>query len=179
MKILKNMLDNKLNLRTQNNFPIEGVEFIDINPLILQGEVYSEIIDKMYDEIKDKKIDYIVSPEARGFIFGSILANKLGVGIIPVRKQGKIPSNYVDKTFYSTKEYGQDILEIPKLVNDTYKDKRVYILDDIYATGNTINAITNTLTELGAKVIGIGVAINITNLNCNNDVFSLIDIEET
>ena len=52
MKILKNMLDNKLNLRTQNNFPIEGVEFIDINPLILQGEVYSEIIDKMYDEIK-------------------------------------------------------------------------------------------------------------------------------
>ena len=53
MKILKNMLDNKLNLRTQNNFPIEGVEFIDINPLILQGEVYSEIIDKMYDEIKD------------------------------------------------------------------------------------------------------------------------------
>ena len=74
MKILKNMLDNKLNLRTQNNFPIEGVEFIDINPLILQGEVYSEIIDKMYDEIKDKKIDYIVSPEARGFIFGSILS---------------------------------------------------------------------------------------------------------
>lgn len=179
MKIIKNMLDTKLNLRTQKDFPIEGVEFIDINPLILQGEVYSEIIDKMYDEIKDKKIDYIVSPEARGFIFGSILANKLGVGIIPVRKQGKIPSNYVEKPFYSTKEYGQDILEIPKLVNDTYKDKRVYILDDIYATGNTINAITNTLTELGAKVIGIGVAINIINLNCNNDVFSLIDIEET
>ncbi|MBQ9013388.1 MAG: adenine phosphoribosyltransferase, partial [Bacilli bacterium] len=98
MKIIKNMLNTKLNLRTQKDFPIEGVEFIDINPLILQGEVYSEIIDKMYDEIKDKKIDYIVSPEARGFIFGSIIANKLGVGIIPVRKQGKIPSNYVDKT---------------------------------------------------------------------------------
>lgn len=179
MKIIKNMLDTKLNLRTQNDFPIDGVEFIDINPLILQGDVYSEIIDKMYNEIKDKKIDYIVSPEARGFIFGSILANKLGIGLIPVRKQGKIPSNYVEKAFYSTKEYGQDILEIPKLVNDTFKDKRVYILDDIYATGNTINAITKTLTELGAKVIGIGVAINIINLNCDKDVFSLIDIEET
>ena len=161
------------------DFPKKGIIFRDITPIIQNGDAFNEATNKLAQYAKKVGATIIAGPEARGFIFGSILANKLGIGHIPVRKQGKIPSNYVEKTFYSTKEYGQDILEIPKLVNDTYKDKRVYILDDIYATGNTINAITNTLTELGAKVIGIGVAINITNLNCNNDVFSLIDIEET
>lgn len=178
MKILKNMLDIKLNLRTQQNFPINGVEFIDINPLILQGDVYNEIIDKIYDELKDKQIDYIVSPEARGFVFGSIIANKLGIGMIPVRKQGKIPPNHVECSFESEKEYGKDILELPKLVNNDYKNKNIYIIDDIYATGNTIKSIANALNKMNAKVVGIGVVINIKNLNLNEGIFSLIDIEE-
>lgn len=179
MKILKNILDNKLNLRTQPNFPIDGVEFIDITPLILEKNVYDEIIDKLYNELKDKNIDYIIAPEARGYVFGSILSNKLGIGFVPVRKQGKLPPNFVEKIFESKKEYGKDILEIPKLVNQEYKNKRIYIIDDIYATGNTIKAIKEILNELGSIVVGVGVVINISNLNNDKDIFSIIDIEET
>lgn len=68
MKILKNRLKNELNIRTQKNYPIKGVEFIDIMPLIIQKETLKEIIDLFADEIKNKNIDYIVAPEARGFL---------------------------------------------------------------------------------------------------------------
>ncbi len=68
MKILKNKLKNKLNIRTQENYPIEGVEFIDIMPLIIQKETLKEIIDLFVNEVKDKNVDYIIAPEARGFL---------------------------------------------------------------------------------------------------------------
>ena len=69
-------------------------------------------------------------------------------------------------------------MELPKLINETYKDKSFYIIDDIYATGNTIDAIKNAIKSLGGRVAGIGVVINIKELNNNNEVFSLIDINE-
>lgn len=68
MKILKNKLKNKLNIRTQENYPIEGVEFIDIMPLIIQKETLKEIIELFVNEVKDKNVDYIIAPEARGFL---------------------------------------------------------------------------------------------------------------
>ncbi len=178
MKILKNSLKNKDNIRTQKDFPIKGVEFIDITPLILQKELFNEIIDVLYNKLKNEKIDYIVAPEARGFIFGSVVANKLGIGLIPIRKSGKLPPEHVEICFESEKEYGKDKLELPKLVNEIYLNKNVYIIDDIYATGNTVKSIKNILEKLGSKVVGTGVIINILNLNNDKDVFSLIDIEE-
>lgn len=177
MKILKNNLENELNLRTEKDFPIKGIEFIDINPLIIQANTLKEITDKFVSEIKDKNIDYIVGPEARGFLLGSSVACKLEKGLIPVRKKGKMPPTTVEKEFTYEKEYGKDILVLPKLVNDEYKNKKFYIIDDIYATGNTAMAIKNAIEELGGKVEGIGVIINIKELN-NDDVFSLIDINE-
>ncbi len=177
MKILKNNLENELNIRTEMDFPKEGVEFIDITPLILDKDVFSEIIDKFYNEIKDKNIDYIVSPEARGFLFGSGVANKLNIGFIPIRKRGKLPSSYVEASFSYQKEYGEDYLELPKLVGSNYSDHRFYIIDDVYATGNTVRSIEKTIKDLGGKVVGCGVVINIKELN-NDEVFSLIDINE-
>ena len=88
MKILKNNLKSELNIRTELNFPIEGIEFIDINPMLIDKDVYNEVIKKFIQEIQDKNIDYIISPEARGFLFGCPVANKLNVGFIPVRKKG-------------------------------------------------------------------------------------------
>ena len=178
MKILKNNLKNKLNIRCEKDFPIKGIEFIDINPLILQKETFIEIIDAFYDEIKDKEVDYIIGPEARGFIFGSILAYKLGIGFIPVRKKGKLPPTTIEKSFEYEKEYGKDILELPKLVNDDYKDKNFYIIDDIYATGSTVNAIKKVITSLGGNIVGAGVIMNIVELNNDKDIFSLIDVNE-
>ena len=178
MKILKNELKEKLNIRTQKNYPIEGIEFIDITPLILQKNTLKEIIEKFVDELKTKNIDYIVAPEARGFLFGTAIANELNIGCIPVRKKGKLPPTTVQKQFEYEKEYGKDILELPKLVNEEYKDKRYYIIDDICATGNTINAIRQAIESLNGIVAGEGVVMNITELNNNKELFSLIDINE-
>ena len=178
MKILKNDLSNELNLRTEMNFPIEGIEFIDITPLILQKETLKEITDKFVLELKDKNIDYIVAPEARGFLFGSGIANEIGAGLVPVRKKGKLSPSTVEVQFDYEKEYGKDTLELPKLVNTTYEGKRFYVIDDIYATGNTMKAIINAIKDLGGVVVGHGVVMNIVELNDDKEVFSLIDINE-
>ena len=178
MKILKNNLKSTLNIRTEMNYPVEGVEFIDINPLILQKEVYEEITASFVEELKNRNIDYIVAPEARGFLFGAPVANILGAGLVPVRKKGKLPPSTVAKRFESEKEYGKDILELPQLVNESYDNKNFYIIDDIYATGNTVKSIKNAVKELGGNVVGVGVVMNIVELNNDKDVFSLIDINE-
>lgn len=178
MKVLKNILKSKLNIRTEKDFPIKGIEFIDINPLIMNKETFDEITNLFVEEIKEKNVDYIISPEARGFLFGCPVANKLNMGFIPVRKKGKLAPTTVETQLEYEKEYGKDILELPKLVNsESYKDKNFYIIDDIYATGNTARAIKEAVETLGGKIIGTGVVINIKELN-NDNIFSLIDINE-
>ena len=178
MKILKNKLKNELNIRTEKNYPIEGVEFIDIMPLIIQKETLKEIIELFVEEIKDKNVDYIIAPEARGFLLGTALADRLNIGCVPVRKQGKLPSTTVEAKIEYEKEYGKDILELPKLVNTTYENKNFYIIDDIYATGNTMEKIKETIENLDGKVVGEGVILNIIELNNNKEVFSLIEVNE-
>ena len=178
MKILKNELKNELNIRTEKDFPQYGIEFIDIMPLIIQKETFNEIIEKFVTEIKEKKIDYIVGPEARGLILGAAIAKELNIGFIPIRKAGKLPPTTVEKQFEYEKEYGKDKLELPKLVNEEYKGKRIYIVDDIYATGNTMKAIKQTIEEIEGIVAGEGVIINIVELNNDKNIFSLIDINE-
>ena len=119
MKILKNNLKNELNIRTEKDFPIKGIEFIDITPLILQKETFKEITDKFIEELKDKNIDYIIAPEARGFLLGGAIANMLNIGLLPVRKKGKLPPTTIESVLEYEKEYGKDKLELPKLVMKT------------------------------------------------------------
>ena len=177
MKIIKNHLKNELNIRTEKDFPTKGIEFVDINPLIIQKETLKEIVEFFVTKLSKKKIDYMVAPEARGFLFVMSIADNLNCGCIPVRKKGKLPPSTVAKTFDYEKEYGKDTLELPTLVNEDYKGKKFYIVDDIYATGNTVNAIKTAIEELGGKVIGVGCVINIKELN-NDKVLSIIDINE-
>lgn len=179
MKILKNNLKSAHNLRTQKDYPKKGVEFIDITPLILQKETLLEITNLFVEELKDKDIDYIVAPEARGFLFGVSVANALKVGCLPIRKKGKLPPTTVAAEFDYEKEYGKDTMELPKLVNEEYEGKKFYIIDDIYATGNTIKGIKKAIEKLGGIVIGSGVVMNIVELNDDKDVFSIIDINES
>ena len=178
MKILENKLKNELNIRTERNYPIEGVEFIDTMPLIIQKETLKEIIDLFVEEIKNKNVDYIIAPEARGFLLGVAVADRLNIGCVPVRKQGKLPPTTVEAKIEYEKEYGKDIVELPKLVNTTYENKNFYIIDDIYATGNTMEKIKDTIEKLGGKVVGEGVILNIVELNDNKNVYSLIDVNE-
>ncbi|MBQ2835715.1 MAG: adenine phosphoribosyltransferase [Clostridia bacterium] len=178
MKILKNELKSELNIRTEKNFPKEGIEFIDIMPLIIQKETFKEIIDKFAEEIQSKKVDYIVGPEARGLIIGAAVANQLNIGFIPVRKHGKLPPSTVEVKFEYEKEYGKDMLELPKLVNEEYEGKSFYIVDDIYATGNTIKAIKQAIEQAGGIIKGEGVIMNIKELNNDSHIYSLLDINE-
>ena len=179
MKVLNNKLKQKLNIRTEKNYPVEGVEFIDIMPLIIDKNSLKEIIDLFIDEIKNKNVDYIIAPEARGFLLGTAIADRLNIGCVPVRKKGKLPPSTVETEIRYKKEYGEDVLELPKLVNTTYNNKNFYIVDDIYATGNTIEKIKEKIQALGGKVLGEGVILNIVELNNNKDIFSIIDVNES
>ena len=178
MKILKNVLKSDLNIRTEKDFPIKGIEFIDINPLIIQKDTLQEIIDKFVEEVRSKNVDYIVMPEARGFLLGVSVAKELGIGTVPARKKGKMPPTTVATQFSYEKEYGKDYMELPKLVNEEYTGKRFYVIDDIYATGNTMKSIVNAIESLGGIVVGRGVIMNIVELNNDTELFSLIDVNE-
>lgn len=94
MKILRNVLKNELNIRTQKDYPIKGVEFIDIMPLIIRKETLKEIIDLFVEEIKNMKIDYIIAPEARGFLIGSAIADRLNIRVYSGKKTRKITTKY-------------------------------------------------------------------------------------
>ena len=178
MKIIRNSLKNEFVLRTEKDFPTEGVEFIDINPLIINKDTFEEIIDRFVEYLNDTKIDYIVSPESRGFVFGGALAKELNVGFVPVRKKGKLPPSTIIKTFEYEKEYGHDELQLPKLPDGDYRLKKFFILDDIYATGSTVKSIVKAIAELGGNIVGVGAVLNIIELN-NDDVFSLIEVNES
>ena len=178
MRILNNKLKSELNIRTQLNFPKEGIEFIDITPLIIQKDVLREITDMFVDELKDKEIDYLVLPEARGFLFGTAIADRLECGVIPVRKKGELPPDYIEVSIEYTKEYGKDRMELPKLVDESYENKNFYIIDDIYATGETIKALKKVIEGLGGNVLGYGCVINISPLNDDKELFSLVEISE-
>ena len=112
------------------------------------------------------------------FYFGTAVAERLNIGCVPVRKEGKLPPSTVEAKIEYEKEYGKDIVELPKLVDTTYRDKSFYIIDDIYATGNKIEKIKETIKKLGGNVLGEGVILNIVELNHNENVFSLIDVNE-
>ena len=153
------------NLRFIKDFPKEGVNFIDITPKLADKEDFETIINKMCEVIPED-VDYIISPESRGFIFGCPIANKLKKGFVPVRKEGKLPDDLVIKEIYE-KEYGKDILCLPK--NENYENKKFYFVDDVLATGGTLKACKNLINKCKGQYSGAGVYINITELN-NEDV---------
>ena len=168
-------MDLREKVRVIEDFPKEGISFKDITTLISDGEALKEAIDKMAEFFKDKNIDLVVGPEARGFIFGVPVAYALGAGFVPVRKPGKLPADTV-KVEYDL-EYGSDILEIHK---DAIKPGlRVAIVDDLLATGGTIAAVTKLVEQVGGEVVGLSFAIELEELKGREklkdyDVMSLL-----
>ena len=144
-------MDLKSKVRVIEGFPKEGISFKDITTLISDGEAFKEAVEIMKKNLEDKNIDYIVGPEARGFVFGSAVAFAMGKGFIPIRKPGKLPGEVV-KFEYSL-EYSKDVLEISK--GALKKGDRVAIVDDLLATGGTINACANLVESQGANVVSM------------------------
>lgn len=148
-------------LRYIEDFPVKGVKFIDITPKLADKDDYNKIINEMCKQIPED-VDYILSPESRGYIFGTAIAYKLNKGFIAIRKQGKLPDSLVYQSSYE-KEYGQDVLCLPK--NEHYKGKKFYFVDDVLATGGTLQACKNLIKMVDGIYAGAGVYINIKSLN--------------
>lgn len=164
-------MDYKSKIRIIDGFPKEGISFKDITTLIQDGEGLKKAVDDLAAYLKDKNIDVIVGPEARGFIFGVPVAYAMGIGFVPVRKKGKLPYDTV-KVEYDL-EYGKDCLEIHK---DSIKPgERVAIVDDLLATGGTIGAVAKLVEHMGGEVVSMGFAIELTDLK-GRDKLSKYDI---
>lgn len=151
----------KSKIRVIEDFPKEGVSFKDITTLIKDKDVFREVVDLMIEDLRDKNVDYIVGPEARGFLFGSAVAYGLGVGFIPVRKPGKLPSEVIRDEYEL--EYGSNILEIHK--DAIKKGDRIAIVDDLLATGGTILSATKLIEKLGGEVVAMEFLIELEFLN--------------
>lgn len=154
------------NLRFIQDFPIKGVNFIDISPKLADKNDFSNIIEQMCTTIPEET-DYIISPESRGYIFGTAIANRLNKGFIPIRKSGKLPPDLVIPIEYE-KEYGKDTLCLP--INSNYKGKNFYFVDDIIATAGTYKACKQLVKKCEGNFVGAGVYINISDLNKENNV---------
>ena len=150
----------KSKIRVIEGFPKEGISFKDITTLISDGKAFKEAVNIMRKNLEDRNIDYIVGPEARGFVFGSAVAYALNVGFIPVRKPGKLPGETVSYEY--ALEYGTDVLEI---CEDVLKPgDKVAIVDDFLATGGTINACAKLIESQGAEVVSMQFLMELTDL---------------
>ncbi|WP_047999951.1 adenine phosphoribosyltransferase [Lactiplantibacillus herbarum] len=154
-------LDLKKYVASIPDYPEPGIIFRDISPLMADGEAYREATEQIVKFARDKQVDMIVGPEARGFIVGCPVAYELGVGFAPARKKGKLPRETVKATY--DLEYGQSALYLHK---DAIKPgQNVLVTDDLLATGGTISATIQMVEELGGNVVGTAFLVELKDLN--------------
>ena len=155
-------------IRTVPNFPIEGIMFRDITPVLGEPGLVSSITDRFARDLQDMgwEPDLVVGPEARGFIFGPLLADRLGCGFVPVRKPGKLPFT-TRRADYSL-EYGTNSLEMHE--DAITQGQKVVIIDDLLATGGTISACAQLCEEVGATVLGALFLIELEGLGARDAI---------
>jgi len=169
-------MDLKKYIRNVIDFPKEGIMFRDITTLLKEPIALKNTLNELYELAKDLKVTKVVGIESRGFIFGSMLAEKLNAGFIPIRKPGKLPAETESQSY--DLEYGTDTIQIHK---DAIKiGERVLLHDDLLATGGTALAAANLIEKLGGEVVQISFIIELSFLNGrdklkNYDVKTLVD----
>ena len=136
-------------LKIYHDFPQKGIVFRDINPILLNPDLYNQVIDRFYAHYKEKQVEAIVALESRGLLFGSALAYKLKLPLVMVRKAGKLPGEIYSASY--TKLYGEDIFEMQKGV--LAPSQKVVIIDDFYSTGGSLNAAVDLVEASGAEVL--------------------------
>ena len=142
------------------NYPIEGIQFKDITTLLVDGAAFKEAIDKLAEFGRKLGATVVMGPDARGFIFGCPVAYALNVGFVPVRKPGKLPRKTISVSYEL--EYAKNTLEI---TYDAFKKgDKVLIVDDLMATGGTVEAAIQLAKMLGAEVVGVATLIELTEL---------------
>ena len=171
-------MDLKSKIREVENFPIEGVSFKDISTLTRDKEAFKQAVDAMIEDLKDKDVEYIVGPEARGFLFGAAVAYGLGVGFVPIRKPGKLPGDIT--SYQYDLEYGSNTLEIH--TGSFKKGDRIAIVDDLLATAGTVSAAIKLIESLGGQVVALEFVIELLFLKGREKlegyhINSLVDYE--
>src|SRR5580693_8659894 len=166
-------------IRSVPDFPKPGILFYDITTLLKDKTGFAQLIDAFAAYYIDKHIDLVLGIEARGFIFGPALAYRLNAGFVPVRKPGKLPAETARVTY--DLEYGTDALEIH--LDAIEPGQNVLIVDDLLATGGTMEATVKLVRQLGARIVGLAFAIELDFLNGRDrfkeyDVFSLLHYSE-
>ena len=171
-------MDLKKHIAEVMDFPKEGISFKDITPALQDPDVFKYVVSQISEYAKDKGVDLVVAPEARGFLFGVPVALDLGAGFVPVRKPGKLPRP-VEVAHYAL-EYGTDSL---CMHDDAIKPgQRVLIVDDLLATGGTLKATIELVERLGGEVVGCAFLIELVDLPGREalkgyDVLSLLEYE--
>ena len=159
------MISQKIDtaIREVSDFPKPGINFKDITTLLLDPVISNEIVDAFIERLKGKKIDAIVGVESRGFLFGFLLANKMNIPFIPIRKVGKLPGETL-KYKYDL-EYGSAEVEVH--TSDIKKGWNIVVHDDLLATGGTACAASELIQKLGANVTAFAFVISLDYLNGN------------
>jgi adenine phosphoribosyltransferase len=166
-------------VRTVPDFPKPGILFYDITTVLKDRTGFAQLIDALAAHYLERKIDLVLGIEARGFIFGPALAYRLNAGFVPVRKPRKLPAPVVRVTY--DLEYGSDSLEIHR--DAIQPGQRVLLVDDLLATGGTMEATIKLVEELGGQIAGLAFAIELDFLRGRerfptHDVFSLLHYKE-
>lgn len=160
------------------DFPKKGIIFRDITPLLQNGDAFKEACSRLAKIAKEKGANVIVGPEARGFMFGCPVALELNAGFVPIRKPGKLPRASISEEY--SLEYGTNTLSIH--ADALKKGDKVFIVDDLLATGGTALAACHLCERLGAEVVGLGFVIDLIELDGRKllkdyDVYSLLEYE--
>ena len=165
-------------IRTIPNFPKDGIMFRDVTTILQNKDALKIAIDSMQETIENTDFDIVVAPESRGFIFGMPIAYNMNKAFVPIRKKGKLPYETVEESY--DLEYGKAVLEVHK--DAIKKGDKVVIIDDLIATGGTLDAIIKLVEKLGGKVVKICSLIELSDLKSrerlsNYDISSIITFE--
>ena len=158
------MKEKQINLKSYirniPDWPKKGILFRDITPLLSEPKVFTAAVDALCADFLKAGIDYVAAVEARGFIFGSAAAERLGAGFVPIRKKGKLPAKTESITY--DLEYGTDTLEVH--CDAVKKGARVLMVDDLLATGGTMAAACKLIEKIGGQVAGIAFLVELATL---------------
>ncbi|HET8656907.1 MAG TPA: adenine phosphoribosyltransferase [Longimicrobiaceae bacterium] len=147
-------------IRDVPDFPTQGILFRDITPLLRDAAALRQTVDALAAPFRGHGVDVVAGVESRGFLFGAPLALALGVGFIPIRKRGKLPSATIRRSY--ALEYGANELEIHS--DAVHRGERVLLVDDVLATGGTAAASAELVEELGGHVVGLAFVLELAEL---------------
>ena len=166
-------------IRDIPDFPKKGIIFKDISTLLSNPIALNTLMNHLENRYKEYNLDYIAGIDARGFIFGSILADRLNIGFVPIRKKGKLPHNTISQEY--ALEYGFDEVEIHLDAFNNKKDAKVLMIDDLIATGGTASAGAKLISKVGAKCVEACFIMELDFLNGKDSidapVYSVLHID--